>query len=614
MRDRRIGKIRRASKGKSVKGSTLQSLAQSMIRRLSRIFVGAVITCTAIIVYLMTLVQQGAQLPPVFRTLLYLMISWVLAVTAYAFHTFWEIYKEEQQLKESEETYKTILGGILDSLGLGVSVISQDMEVLSMNKVMEKRHPDVNVLKRPNCYEVFIRPPRDSVCSDCPVRETLLDGQVHVAIREIGHEAKQKSMRIVASPIRDDAGNLVAVAEVVEDITDSRRAEEALRESEERFRSLYDAMSEGVCLHEIIYDDFGDAVDYRILDVNPACEAITQLKRQNVVGKKASEVYGTGEPPHLETYARVAKTGEPAAFESYSEPMDKHFSISVFSPGEGRFATVFTDISARRQAEDALIDTGRKYQSLVEQSIQGIALVQGVPPRFILVNPALAAMMGYSAEELAGLTGQQVEELIHPDDREMFFGRYRDRIEGNPSPPRYEFRAVRKDGAVRWFQILAARTQYKDEVAVQAAFLDITDLKQADQKLANERNLLRTLMDNLPDYIFVKDRQSRFITTNLAHVATLGANGLDNVIGKTDFDFFPREAAEKYYEDEQRVMDSGDPLLNRTEPVKDEQGRVNQWLLTSKVPLRDNEGNVIGLVGISRDITAQKKAEQGRGS
>jgi PAS domain S-box-containing protein len=127
--------------------------------------------------------------------------------------------------------------------------------------------------------------------------------------------------------------------------------------------------------------------------------------------------------------------------------------------------------------------------------------------------------------------------------------------------------------------------------------------------LALQRTLLRTLMDNLPDYIFVKDAQSRFLLTNAAHLAVLGRKSLEEVVGKTDFAFFPREAAEQYYADEQELVRSGKPLLNRVEQAigPDEK---RQWVLTVKVPVRDAAGAVVGLVGICRDITAFREAEE----
>ena len=127
--------------------------------------------------------------------------------------------------------------------------------------------------------------------------------------------------------------------------------------------------------------------------------------------------------------------------------------------------------------------------------------------------------------------------------------------------------------------------------------------------LAQERNLLRTLIDNLPDYIFVKDRQSRFVTTNAPHLGVLGARRLEDVVGKTDFDFFSPDLATGYFADEQAVMRTGCPLLHRRERTITPSGEV-RWLLTSKIPYRDRNGNIVGVLGISRDITAIQEAEE----
>jgi PAS domain S-box-containing protein len=135
-------------------------------------------------------------------------------------------------------------------------------------------------------------------------------------------------------------------------ITSRKIAEESLKQSEEKFRSMNFTMNEGVCLHEIIYDESGKGVDYKILDINPAYEQITGLTRAKAIGKTASELYGTGTPPYFDIYERVAASGKPESFETYFPPMRKYFSISAFSPQKGRFGTVFNDITERRRSEE----------------------------------------------------------------------------------------------------------------------------------------------------------------------------------------------------------------------------------------------------------------------
>jgi len=115
-------------------------------------------------------------------------------------------------------------------------------------------------------------------------------------------------------------------------------------------------MKEGVAIHEVVCDASGEAKDYIILDVNPSYEKILGLKKEKAVERKASELYGTGQAPYIEIYSKVAASKQPTSFETYFPPMNKHFSISVFSPRRGQFATVFADITERKRAEKRLIE------------------------------------------------------------------------------------------------------------------------------------------------------------------------------------------------------------------------------------------------------------------
>lgn len=137
---------------------------------------------------------------------------------------------------------------------------------------------------------------------------------------------------------------------------------------------------------------------------------------------------------------------------------------------------------------------------------------------------------------------------------------------------------------------------------------ELQQRRKADEVLAEERNLLRTLIDNLPDFVYVKDTQSRFVITNRTLANFLGLPSPDVFIGKTDFDFFPPEYARSFFEDERVVLRTGQPQISREELAVDRHGQ-RHWLTSSKVPLYDQKGNVVGLVGVGRDITKRKHAE-----
>jgi methyl-accepting chemotaxis protein len=133
--------------------------------------------------------------------------------------------------------------------------------------------------------------------------------------------------------------------------------------------------------------------------------------------------------------------------------------------------------------------------------------------------------------------------------------------------------------------------------------------KQSEETLAKERNLIRALIDNLPDVVYAKDTESRFLVCNMAQARLLGTKTPDELIGKNDFDFFSHDLAAKYSGDEQVILRSGQPLINCEETTVDPAGN-RKWLMTTKVPVRDSQGKVIGLVGVGRDITEMKKIEE----
>ena len=138
---------------------------------------------------------------------------------------------------------------------------------------------------------------------------------------------------------------------------------------------------------------------------------------------------------------------------------------------------------------------------------------------------------------------------------------------------------------------------------------DITNYKRFQEKSKNEEVLLMTIINNIPDAIFVKDPECRKIVANLADVHNMGLNSEADVLGKNDFELFPAEIANGFYADDQTVIKTGKPVLNREEFFIDREGKKS-WLLTSKIPYRDDEGNIIGIIGIGRNITRQKHFEE----
>ncbi|HCA81451.1 MAG TPA: hypothetical protein DEP53_17105, partial [Bacteroidetes bacterium] len=140
-------------------------------------------------------------------------------------------------------------------------------------------------------------------------------------------------------------------------------------------------------------------------------------------------------------------------------------------------------------------------------------------------------------------------------------------------------------------------------------FRDTTERRQLEQALERERGLLRTVINNLPDRIFAKDIESKFIVNNEAHLRALGVGSQSETTGKTDFDFRPRDLAEQMFQDDREVIDSGKRIVEKEERAHDQSGNATRLLVT-KVPMCDRNGGIIGLVGISRDVTRRFEAEE----
>jgi len=192
------------------------------------------------------------------------------------------------------------------------------------------------------------------------VRERLPDTPVIIVSGVIGEEVAIETLKAGATDyvLKQRLGRLVPVilralheAEVVRQ---RRRAEEALDASRRRFEALFSSIREGICVHEVILGDDGRAVDCRILDVNPAFERIAGISVAEAVGMHASELYHDDELAYLERYAEVARTGEPITFEAYFPSFRRHLLVSVFSPEPGQFATLFVDITDRKDLERKL--------------------------------------------------------------------------------------------------------------------------------------------------------------------------------------------------------------------------------------------------------------------
>jgi len=269
-----------------------------------------------------------------------------------------------------------------------------------------------------------------------------------------------------------------------ENIDRRKRAEEELHQSEDNYRFLYNSMSEGVALNEIIYDKSGDATDYKIVDVNSSYERILGLKKENVIGNKASQIYNTGTPPYLEIYSKVADSGKSICFEAYFFQVDKYFSISAFSPQKGQFATVFTDISRRKQMERTLRESEEKHSTLIEQAKDGVVIVQDEVYQF--ANQAAVKIIGCATNKLLG---KSYLDILAPESRDEISQRYNLCLAGKKIPHCYETKTQCKDGTIKDTDVSISRIQYNGRPAIMAIIRDNTKRKKMEMELQKAQKL-----------------------------------------------------------------------------------------------------------------------------
>ncbi len=262
------------------------------------------------------------------------------------------------------------------------------------------------------------------------------------------------------------------------------------------------------------------------------------------------------------------------------------------------------DITGTKNEMEELARGDKLYSVLFDMSPIGI-LLEDENGIILDVNKAYCQTVGYKKEELIGVS---VSEFIKPESLQLMKENIKRILNGEILVQEVENIYHRKEE--RFLELREIKvTLANGKNGILVITNDITERKKTEQMLQHESNLLRNLMNNIPDTIYFKDKQSRFIRINAAQKKMLGLEHEDDANGKTDFEFFTKNHASDALIDEQNIIRTGKPLIGKLEYVRASDGNF-RWVSSTKVPLVSLDGAITGIVGISRDVTDMKLLEE----
>ena len=470
-------------------------------------------------------------------------------------------------------TYEWVSPGFTDILGYSLDEIDARGGIVSLV------HPDDIAIARAHIARLNAGQ-RDTA----EYRVVSKDGCVHW-------------LRNYAQPVLDpESGRVVRLYGSTQEITHQKLSDLALRTSEARYHTLFDSMQEGFALHEIICDAAGVPVDYRFLEVNPAFEKLTGLSRDQVVGRTVLVVLPSTEPRWIQTYGRVALTGEPARFEDRSEELGRTFEVVAYCPSPGFFATIFTDVSERKGTEQELRTSEERFRKTFLTSREAISITRLSDGSFVAVNPTHTQMLGYTEAEVVGTPA--VHLWKEPAERNTLVAL----VSAGHEVRDFETKLLSRHGEID--VVLSATRIELNGVAHMLNFSrDVTESKRAEARVRQ----LTSAVEQSPASIVITDTTGVIQYVNPKFTQITGYT-YDEVIGQN-----PRvlkggyTTAEEYRQLWDTISVGGEWRGEFHNRRKD--GRYF-WESARISPILNEHGVITHYLAVKEDITARKQHER----
>jgi len=503
----------------------------------------------------------------------------------------------EKALKESEAQKRAILDGSIDRIRL----VDKDLRIIWANETtLKKLNVAAEDLIGQVCYKVFRG--RDTPCVECPAKKALETGQIEHAVlyRPEGQQVIKGETYVdsYGVPIKSESGDVVNIIEITRNITERKLAEEALRESEEKFRTFMETASD--LMH--ITDKDGN-----LTYVNESMARTLGYSKEEMIGMHVTQVLGKEEvekhfKSNWEKLVTAGKIDLEAVWKTkYGKEIFGETRVTAIYDCIGEYIGsrgVCHDLSERIQAEEALRKSKEKYRLLAESLLDAVYEFD-LRGKFIYVNEAVTRMLGYSKDE--ALSKIQVEDIIAEEEKVASRKAINDVLKGKTTVGERTF--IRKDGTTFIGEIHSGPIlKGKDVVGVRGVLRDITERRKAEEALRESEEKYRGLFENATDAIFIADTNTNIILDANRQAEQLIGRPKDEIIGMHQSKLHPPHQAEYYKDRFRRHVQKGRILDLEAEIIRKDGRIVPVFISASVISLHGKE--VIQV--LFKDVTEEK--------
>ena len=406
---------------------------------------------------------------------------------------------------------------------------------------------------------------------------------------------------------------IAAVASVRENGVWGIPLETALQESEKRYQSLFNSMTEGFALHEIICDETGTPVNYRFLDINPAFERLTGLKRQNIIGRTVNDILPGDDPKWVRMYGEVALTGVPVQFENYSPALRRWYEVYAYQPASRQFAVTFMDITDRKQSEEALRQSEERFRAMADAMPQ-LAWVANPDGWIHWYNRGWYEYTGTTLEQMDGWGWQSVHD---PEALPKILEQWKASLAtGEPFEMVFPLRGA--DGRFRRF--LTRGHPMKDSLGRVVQWFgtntDVDELKRTEEALKESEQRHRLLAETMLQGVVHQDADGKIIAMNPAAEVILGKTR-EQFLGSTSV----QEEHDTIREDGQPFPGEEHPAMVSLRTGQQVRGVIMgvfnpkvgeyRWIRVDAVPLlHPGQTRPSEVYTVFEDITERKQSEE----